>query len=185
MADMTLDIARITYELEEEPVRVLPLETKTDIKLDGIQIQLIKDQEINVALWMAEILEKEGLVAIQSDEIVSPSSLNLIVRKEGDARSITQVSSLLFRRVRIEIDRLRKENNTNALRRLASIEGSFNTIVRLRNKKILTMAFGGQLDSRTKNQLTTEELWLFQHLEGLFEVYAKSVGSSSDQLGDE
>ncbi|MHA2253007.1 MAG: hypothetical protein ACXAD7_21770 [Candidatus Kariarchaeaceae archaeon] len=175
MSDLRLDLTRLNYELEEEPIPVIAMKDYLDLRIDGINLNLIKDQSTEIPLWIARILEESNIVSIRSDDIISPRSIRTIAHQEGEKRSLAEIDSLLYRRVRTEIGRLRKLGTANALRKLTSIEGSFNTILRLRYRKILNLATIGKDKDSYQQTLTQEELFL---------TWNKVVGASSQDQGD-
>lgn len=181
MSNSSLDLSRLVYELEEELVSVVALKTLQDLRIDGISIQLIEGQEAKLPLWIAEILEQEQYVKQIAEEMISPRAIKELVHKEQENRAVNPVDSLLFRRVRKYIEELRNKSTSSALRKLTSIEGNFHTLMRLRFRKIMQYAAGGQLDHKGRNSLSAEELWLYQQLYDIFEIYTKTTGLSSEE----
>ncbi|OLS29124.1 MAG: hypothetical protein HeimC2_03190 [Candidatus Heimdallarchaeota archaeon LC_2] len=181
MSELGLDLTRLVYEFEEENIQVLPLKDYPELRLDGLEIRLIKGQETKIPLWVAEILANENYVKILIDDSLSPRSLKQLVHQENETRSLSPVDSLLYRRVRKYIEDLHNKGTSGAYRKLTSIEGSFNTLLRLRFRKIINYATSGKLDSKDRNSLTEEEQWLFDNLHNLFEIYQKNAGTPSNK----
>ncbi|MHA2172498.1 MAG: hypothetical protein ACXAB7_21720 [Candidatus Kariarchaeaceae archaeon] len=177
--DLLDELVRLNYDLEEENVTILAKEDLFDLRIDGITINLTSNQETEVALWVALVLEEHGLVTIQEQESISPRNVKAIAHEEGNKRSLAELDSLLFRRVRTEIERLRKVGTNNARRKLTSIEGSFNTILRLRFKKLLNLASLGQDHDSLQKTLSKEEEWLYIRLYDLFKTWNSGAGSNS------
>ena len=181
MSELGLDLTRLVYDFEEEDIHVLPLKDYPDLRLDGLGIRLVKGQETKIPLWVAEILAEEDYVKILIDDSISPRSLKQFVHQENETRSLNSVDSLLYRRVRKYIEDLRNKGTSGAYRKLTSIEGSFNSLIRLRFRKIINYATSGKLDSKDRNSLTDEEQWLFDNLHNLFVTYQGNAGSPSSK----
>lgn len=179
MSELGLDLTRLMYDFEEEDITVLALRDYPDLRLDGMGIRLIKGQETKIPLWLSEILADEKIVKISADDRISPRALKQLVHQENEARSLSQIDSLLFRRVRKYIEELRGKGTGSAFRKLTSIEGSFNTLLRLRFRKIINYAVSGKLDPKDRNTLAEEEMWLFESLYDLFISYQKNAGIPS------
>lgn len=178
VSEIGLDLSRLNYELEEDKVNVLALKDYIDLRIDGINLNLVKDQDAEVPFWLAKILEEKDIVKIQTDLIISPRNIRTIAHQEGEKRSLSKIDSLLYRRVRTEIERLRKLNTNSARRKLTSIEGSFNTILRLRFRKVLNLAIIGQEKDSFHRILTKEEEWLYLQLNNLFQKWNGYVGAN-------
>lgn len=179
VSELGLDLRRLMYDFEDEEITVLALKDYPDLRLDGMGIRLIKGQETKIPLWVAEILANEKIVKISADDTISPRALKQLVHQENEARSLHQVDSLLFRRVRKYIGELHNKSTSSAYRKLTSIEGSFNTLLRLRFRKIISYAVSGKLDPKDRNSLAEEEKWLFENLYDLFVSYQKNAGTPS------
>ena len=104
VSELGLDLRRLMYDFEDEEITVLALKDYPDLRLDGMGIRLIKGQETKIPLWVAEILANEKIVKISADDTISPRALKQLVHQENEARSLHQVDSLLFRRVRKYIE---------------------------------------------------------------------------------
>ena len=176
--DVHLDLKRLQFELEEEPIEILPLQDFADLRFDGIQLHLVKDQVATIPLWVAEILENEGVIKIQLDNYVSPRSVRQLAFQEEETPALNKIDPLMYRRIRHYIDLLGKESSQASLRRLTSIEGSFNTILRLRFRKLLNIATVKR-DSTNMARLTSEESWIYNNLNGIYRHFSDSVGSKS------
>lgn len=178
MSQKIFDVSRIAYDYEEGSITVLATVDLPNLRFDGINVRLIKDKETQIPLWVAEILEEEDLLIIKSDKSISHSYMAEISHKEGSERTLSKLDSLLYRRVRAEILRLRNTNTGSSLRKLTSIEGSFHRILRLRYKKILNLAMI-DLEKNGNLSLTSEEQWLHSQLNKIFEVWEKEIGTPS------
>ncbi len=177
MSEIDLDLTRLNFELEDENVKILPLVDNLNLRIDGINLNLTKDQETEAPLWIARILDENKTVKILGDDVISPRSIRSIAHQEGEKRSLLEIDPLLYRRVHHEIKRLKKENTNNARRKLTSIEGSFNTILRLRFRKILNLSTIGHSEDNYLKTLSKEEAWLYQKLNNLFKSWNNNVGS--------
>lgn len=179
MSELGLDLTRLMYDFEEEDITVLALKDFPDLRLDGMGIRLISGQEAKIPLWLAESLAEQKIVKINADDSITPRALKQLVHQENETRSLSQVDSLLFRRVRKYIEELRNKGSSSAYRKLTSIEGSFNTLLRLRFRKIINYAVSGKLETKDRKSLAEEERWLFESLYDLFISYQKSAGTPS------
>lgn len=176
--DIDLDLQRLQFELEEASIEVLPLQDYQNLRFDGIQIHLVKDQTTSIPLWVAEILEAEQIVKIQLDNYVSPRNIRQLAFQEEESASLNKIDPLMYRRIRHYIELLNREASANSLRRLTSIEGSFNTILRLRYRKLLNLATVKR-DATNIEKLTSEESWIYRNLHELFRQFSESVGVKS------
>jgi hypothetical protein len=173
------------YDFEEEEISVLALKDYPDLRLDGMGIRLIKGQESKIPLWLAELLSDENIVKISVDDNISPRALKQLVHQENESRSINTVDSLLFRRVRRYIEELRIKSTSSAYRKLTSIEGSFDTLLRTRFRKIINYATSGRLETKDRNSFAEEERWLFENLHNLFVSYRENAGvPSNEEVGE-
>ncbi len=172
----SFDLNRITYELEEDTVNVISLVDYPEIRIDGINFILKKNHTLKIPLWIAEVLEEVNMVVIKMDEDVSYSYMAELAHREGDQRQLTELDSLLYRRVRAEIDRLSKDNTSMSLRKLTSIEGSFNKLLRLRFRKILNLAVT-DVDDKSNKKFSEEEKWLYNQLHNIFSIWKDNIGS--------
>ncbi|MCY3412967.1 MAG: hypothetical protein INQ03_15115 [Candidatus Heimdallarchaeota archaeon] len=176
-----LDLARLVFEMEESLVPVIAKIDLPNLKLDRVNVRLIKDQVSEVPLWVAEILESMEVAIIQEDQKVSHGYLARLAHKEGEDRTLKPIDSHLYRRVRIEIDRLDNINTSTSLRRKTSLEGSFQKLLRRRFKKLLNIVMiDNQLDGNLP--LTEEEKWLYQELNKVFSTWQSRVGLDSDNI---
>lgn len=163
--DFRQEIKRISWDFEEREVEVLGLTNREMIDVDGIKIRLIEGQPMKVPYWVAEILVEEGLAAITDDADVNFRKLAELAHLEAQSKKLVALNSPLFlRRVAAEIKRLDSENNKMAMRKLSSIEGSLNKIMRHRMRKILTYARTGEQESKLKMMFSSEEEWLYKKL---------------------
>ena len=178
MSQKIFDVSRIAFDYEEDTITVLAIVDRPNLRFDGINVRLVKDKETQIPLWVAEILEEEDLVVIKSDKSISHSYMAELSHNEGSERTLSKLDSLLYRRVRAEILRLRDTNTGTSLRKLTSIEGSFHKILRLRYKKILNLAMI-DLEKNGNLSLTSEEQWLYSQLHKLFDVWETEIGNPS------
>ncbi|MDH5401929.1 MAG: hypothetical protein OEZ01_01295 [Candidatus Heimdallarchaeota archaeon] len=182
MTDLSLEMRRLNFELEENPVNVIAMRDYKDLSIDGININLIEDHETQLPYWIAKTLEENNLVKIMEEISVTPRALSELAHKEGKQRTLTPIDSLLYQRVIVEIRRLRKESTGNAMRKLTSIEGSFNLIKRHRFRKILQMAMTDQMQKSVQSKLTLEENWLYEKLTHLYGNWINLIGV--DAIGE-
>lgn len=181
MTNGNLDLARLTFDLEETSVKVIAQKNIPDLRIDRVNIRLVKDKESEVPLWIAEVLEENGYVIIKDIQLVSHGFMARLAHKEGEKRVLESVDSHLYRRVRIEIAKLRNTNTSTSLRKLTSIEGNFNKLLRLRYKKLLNIAMlDNQLDGNLA--LSEEEKWLYTRLNEIFITWQAKAGLSSDDI---
>ena len=181
MTNGNLDLSRLSFDLEEMPVKVVAKKDMEEVRIDRIAIHLIKDKETEVPLWVAEILEEQDLVKIKADQMVNHGFMARLAHRESENRALESVDSLLFRRVRIEIENLRKDKSSSALRKLTSIEGNFNKLLRLRFRKLLHIVMiDNQLDGSL--ELTEEEKWLYTQLNEISTIWQKNAGLHSEDI---
>ncbi len=176
-----LDMTRLTFDLEETMVSVIALEDIPDLRLDRINIRLMKDKEAEVPLWVAEVLEENNIAIIKDDHTVSHKYIARVAHKEGDNRILEEIDSHLYRRVRTYIQKLDNINTAKSLRQKTSIEGNFEKLLRMRFKKILNIVMiDNQLDGNLA--LSEEEKWLYSQLNMIFRSWQRNVGISSNQM---
>lgn len=176
-----LNLTRLTFDLEESLVTVIALKDIPDLRLDRINIRLLKDKESDVPLWVAEVLEENGVAIIKEDHTVSHGYMARLAHKEGENRILEEIDSHLYRRVRIHISNLANINTGSALRKKTSIEGNFSKLLRRRFRKILNIVMiDNQLDGNLT--LSEEEKWLYKQINQIFNTWQKNVGLASQHM---
>jgi hypothetical protein len=172
-------MGRLNYELEEETVTVVPLRDYTNLRLDGMLFNLIEGRKAEIPLWIAEILENRGYVFIENDIKGVKDKLRRIFEQEREYGKLVEMDSLLFRRVRTQIDKLRNDNNESSVFELRTIEALFHRIINRRLKKIFRSIIAEDGDEHHLKLFTREEQWLVDRLKEMYSSWVKSVGYDS------
>lgn len=180
--DFALELRRIEFDFEEGTVHVVGTKDMESLDIDGINIRLIQGQSTKMPFWVAELLVNEGLADFAEDAEINYRTLAQLAHEEAREKRLAKLPTKLFiKRVRFEIERLSKERNRVALRKLASIEGSFNKIIKQRMKKLIQEALIS--NEETKNSaLLEEEEWLLTRLRGLLNTWQESLGFGEPHL---
>ncbi|RMG30161.1 MAG: hypothetical protein D6732_16685 [Methanobacteriota archaeon] len=174
--DLSLELKRIEFDFEEGIVHVIGKKDLDALDIDGINIRLVEGQSTKMPFWVAELLVQEGLAEFADDAEINYRTLAQLAHEEAREKRLAKLPTKLFiRRVRFEIERLSKERNRIALRKLASIEGSFNKIIKQRMRKLIQEALISS--EETKNTaLLEEEEWLLNRLRALLNTWQESLG---------
>ncbi len=174
--DFALELRRIEFDFEEGFVNVIGKSDLNLIDIDGLKIRLVEGQSSKMPFWVADIFVREGLAEFEEDTEINYRSLAQLAHEEARQKRLAKLPTKLFiRKVRFEIERLNKEKNRVALRKLASIEGSFNKIVKQRMKKLIQEALISGEENKN-NSLLEEEEWLLTKLKSLLGAWQEALG---------
>jgi len=166
------EMRRIEWEFEEEKIEVRALEDFESLDIENFHISLRKDDVIQLPLWLADVLIEEGLVQFHKDPIIDLNKLLQISYDENKSTSLVELNTSMFiRRVKEEISRLEQENGIMAVRKLTSVKGSFNKIMRARIKKIMAYAQSSDQESKNKRIFSAEEQWIYYRMRELLESW--------------
>ncbi len=177
MIDFVEELNRIDFDFGEEPVQVICIKKFETFDIDNISVHIPEGQSAKVPYWIAEILLERDLVEFDSDEEINYRTMAQYAHEEGREKKLARLpSSLFIKRTRAEIKRLSSENNKMAIRKLTSIEGSFNKIMRNRMKKILQEAIVNANENKQNPNLLEEEVWLLNHLRFLLKNWQSQLG---------
>lgn len=174
--DFALELKRIEFDFEEGIIHVIGKQDLPSLDIDGINIRLIEGQSTKMPFWVAELLVQEGMAEFADDAEINYRTLAQFAHEEAREKRLAKLPTKLFiRKVRFEIERLSKERNRIALRKLASIEGSFNKIIKQRMKKLIQEALIST-DETKNSALLEEEEWLLNRLRGILTTWQESLG---------
>ncbi len=166
------EMRRIEWEFEEEKIEVQALRDFGTLDIENYHLSLRKDDIIQLPLWLAEVLIDEGIVRYHRDQQVDLNRLLQISYDENKSSSLVELNTSMFiRRVKEEIRRLEQESGIMAVRKLTSMKGSFNKIMRARIKKIMTYAQSTDQESKNKRLFSAEEEWIYYRMRELFESW--------------
>ena len=168
------ELQRVIWEFREENVDVLVLQNLGPIDIDKFHLNLVQGQKNQLPLWIAETLEEEQIVQIKGFEEVNLSFILKLAYDETNSKRLSALNTSMFiEKIKDVIKRLENSSNINTVRKLTSVRGSFNTIMRQRFKKILNYTQGTNVAIKNKRYLSKEEEWLYNKLRELFETWGK------------
>jgi len=182
MSDLEDELARLNYDFEEADIEVEPLMDYGNLRFDGNNYNIIEGRKLNLPLWIAEILEENGIVMINTTNSGSVDRLRSVMQKERKYPTLTDLDRLLYRQVRNEINNLRAQGTQTSLMQLSSLEGSLNGILRLRTRKILQIVRDDE--GMNNPNMTAEEEWLFERLNSLYSSWKEKVGKDALEGSD-
>ncbi len=181
--DFSLELKRIDFDFEESLVFVKGLKSLDPIDIDGINIRLVENQSTRVPLWVADILVREGYASYDDDADINYRTLAQLAHEEAKQKKLAHLPTKLFiKRAKFEIERLSKEHNKVALRKLASIEGSFNKIIKRRMKKLIQEAILASDEIKNQPNVLAEEEWLLNNLRRLLQSWQEALNLPEFQV---
>ena len=163
------NIAKADFEYENRFTRVFALKNSPEIKLVGLKIgPFLEGKEYEVRFWVAEELEKKGIVRFREDESLDPIKLYKIHWKERvqPATQLSPLSEDFYPALRRFISRMKKDCADNA-EKMRSYERSMSLaqdIVNCRLKKIVSLSSSSLQTDQILRNLSREERILYNEL---------------------
>ncbi len=171
---LELELLNDLYTLR--PVKVMVLRYFSLEPFMNITLQ--KGSEISLPRWIAEVLEKNGIVEIL-DRAITPQELSKIKFSQIQQKSqIIRIDDFFYVRIRKSIEDLeakaKRESDINLLKIVEKMREDFSDVSRLRLSFIIRAVQLGGLDVVEKN-LSIEEKLLVNIIKSILNTWFNKV----------
>ncbi len=171
---LELELLNNLYILK--PVRVMVLRYFSLEPFMNLTLQ--KGSEISLPRWIAEILEKNGIVEIL-DKTITPQELSKVKFSQIQQKSqIIRIEDFFYIKIRKTIDDLeakaKREGDINLLKIVEKMREDFTDISRLRLSFIIRAVQLGGLDVIEKN-LSIEERLLVNLIKSILNTWSNEL----------
>lgn len=165
---------------ENKPVPVIANRNEPIIKLAGLEVGPFEEgKEYEIRFWIAQELEKTGVVRFREEDILDIVKLHKIHWKERvqPTNKVSPLSEDFYPRLRRYIENLKKssQNNSEKLKEYEKSMGISQDIVNNRVKKIVSLASSPSLTNSALQVLTPEERALYQCLHGIIKEWREKI----------
>ncbi len=183
---MIQDILKILMDSSRVESYVAPAKAKTyqNLVLNIDEISYVEaNTEIDVPRWLAQELEKAGLVELSSDEKVTIEELArlafLETRTIGTASTLQKLPPEFYVKVKHEIEALLNELSRNptseVIEKYRKAEMFIRDIVRSRLRKILNLVLTVEEPKDIITKLTPEEKTLYRVLRDIIKFWIEET----------
>lgn len=181
MSTLVDQLKRAEYQYYEDTIDVIALIDRSGdkaIRFEGIHLILVKDSRLSMPLWIAEILEDKGMVKIPLDDTGLLEELDGIQTREAGSK-LSKIDKNLYRRVRKELELLRKSNHRTNKMKHRSIDEYYHQILEIRSKKIVAMfSYQNNLANLQLRDLPVEEKWLLDQFTQVYLIWKNQIGEN-------
>jgi hypothetical protein len=162
-------IRALDFMFENSPVKVIANRNCPEIKLAGLTVGPFEEgNEYEVLFWVAQELEKFGVVRFRSEEILDSNKLFKIHWKERvqPAGQISELPRDFYPKLRRYIVKLGIEaaKSPEKMREYEKVRQLTTDIVNLRLKKIISLASAPASTEHMLRNLTAEERLLYEQI---------------------
>jgi hypothetical protein len=167
--DLFDKITDANFEYENRNVRVFALKDHPEINLVGLKIgPFLEGEEYEVKFWVAEELEKKGIIRFREDESLDPIKLYKIHWKERvqPATQLSPLSNDFYPSLRRFISRMKKDSDGTS-EKMKDYDRSISLaqdIVNCRLKKIVSLSSSSLQTDQILRNLSKEERILYNNL---------------------
>jgi hypothetical protein len=165
---------------ENKPVKVIANRNETEIELAGLSVGPFEEgREYEIRFWVAQELEKAGIVRFREEDTLDIIKLHKTHWKER-VQPTNKVSALpeefypQLRRFLINLHTAAQKNSGKLKEYEKSMQVALD-IVNCRAKKIVSLASSPPLTAPALQSLTPEERALYHHLHGLIDKWKKTI----------
>lgn len=180
MAEGLSSIRDIDFDFENTPIRVVV--TREAPELSGARTkvgQLMVGQEVELAYWIAERLEKAGIVRFRDEDSLNLGELSKIHWRETipASRQIPSLPLNFYCLLRRFLASVKDESGSDPskIRELEKAENLSRDIVNCRLRKIVSLAAGPAQSAEGIEGLTLEERSLYLKLSSLIGQWKAQV----------
>jgi len=172
-------ISNVGFDFVNSKVRVQAVEDFQAIELPGLRVgPFTKGERYVLPLWVAEELERKGIVRISEAAGLSPDDLITIHHREtGLAKGLFEIPSDFYPRLRRLLAEVEKEatRNPDKLTHLNRLRNMARDIVNVRLKKIVSLASSMARSPLMKKNLTPEEIFVFEIIGAITDAWREKV----------
>lgn len=167
-ADPLTSIGDADFIFKNTPVRIMVNRNCPEIELAGLKVGPFQEgKEYEVRFWIAQELKRAGIARFREEESLDLRRLNKIRYKEG-VQASQQVSSLpegFYPKLRRYLDELSEAlKKPEKMREYRKALDCSQDIIRLRLKKIVSLASSPPQTKQMLRNLTEEEYELYKSL---------------------
>ena len=176
------------FMFKNMPVKVVANRNSPEIDLPGIKVgPFTEGKEYEVRLWIATELKKAGIARIRMEEPLTETILNKIQWKERAQKSQKVIS--LPENFYPKLRRFLQELNEEAIKKpekrseLEKATNLSNDIIRMRLKKIISLASSGKNQTMTeiRHSFTKEEMKIYDSLYKIINEWEKEILKSQEE----
>ncbi len=174
---------------ENKLVRVVANRDEAKIELAGLGVGPFDEgKEYEIRLWLAKILEKNGVVRFQSEGLLNVVSLHKIHWKERvqPPNKVSPLPEEFYPKLRRCLDDL-KEASKESSGKLKEYDKSLRIsrdIVNCRVKKIVSLSSHPPLTAQALQSFSGEEKMLYHRLHSIIHDWKKRIFGASGESDD-
>jgi len=165
MFDMMLRCASIVSELKH--VKAVVLKDLGKVPLDGEVTTITRGQEVELPKWLANFLATLGYVELREQHLtIDEVSRDLMSEKGLGKSSLVKLRDDFYSEAKELLSRVKSGSlsNIDAAINAVRLESNLRDLMRLRLNKIVSIASLGVKVEKFEDNLTIEELVLFNFL---------------------
>ena len=176
------------FSFENKPVKVVANRNEEKIELAGLKVGPFEEgREYEIRFWVAQELERFGIVRFREEDMLDVVKLHKIHWKERvqPTNKVSPLPEEFYPKLRRYLAYLKKDSNKKPekLREYEKCVRSSRDIVNCRVKKIVSLASSPPLAAQTLQTLTLEERTLYHNLHTIINEWRSKIferGSESD-----
>ena len=168
------------FVFQNMPVKVVANRNSPEIDLPGIKVgPFMEGKEYEVRLWIATELKKAGIARIRMEEPLTLMMLNKIHWKERvqASQKVTSLPENFYPKLRRFLQDLNEEAIKKPEKR-CDFDKAINLskdIIRMRLKKIISLASSGDKTSEIRHGLTKEEDEVYTNLHKIISEWHEEI----------
>lgn len=184
-----ISVNEASFIFENKPIKVIANRNEAKIELSGLSVGPFEEgREYEIRFWIAQELEKVGIIRFRAEDLLDVAKLHKIHWKERVQPSsmVSPLSEGFYPKLRWYLDYLKKASRTSS-ERLKELEKSTRTshdIINCRVKKIVSLASSPLLTAQTLEDLTPEERTLYHHLHQIIDEWRNKILKERDDKND-
>ena len=168
------------FMFENKPVPVIANRNESIIELAGLEVGPFEEgKEYEVRFWIAQELEKLGVVRFREEDILDIVKLHKIHWKERvqPTNKVSPLSEDFYPKLRRYIANLKKtsQSKSEKLKEYEKSTGISQDIVNNRVKKIVSLASSPSITDSALQILTPEERALYRRLHGIIKEWREKI----------
>ncbi len=172
-------ISDAEFEFSNSRVRVKAEHDFQGIELPGLKIgPFTRGERYTLPLWVAEELERKGVVSLVEEPRLKPEELMVIHHREASlAKGLSELPSDFYPRLRRLLARARAEaqKDPGKLAELSRLLNWARDVVNARLKKIVSLASSVARSPLTRKYLTPEEELIFDLVGDLSDAWREVI----------
>ena len=171
---------------ENKPVKVIANRNEAKIELAGLEVGPFEEgREYEIQFWIAQELERAGIVRFREEDILDVVKLHKINWKERvqPTNKVSPIPEEFYPKLRRYLTHLKKVSN-NKPEKLKEHEKSVRIsrdIVNCRVKKIVSLASSPPLTAQALQSLTPEERTLYHSLHEIISEWRNKIFERGDK----